>query len=94
SIEEQLPPVLDRLHGAVEHPFPLPEGPARIGMSAGVAVSGGASVDAAALFRSSDEALYRAKARAAEDRWWCRADLIDSEVSGAAAARPRSSRAQ
>ncbi|KQV24613.1 bifunctional diguanylate cyclase/phosphodiesterase [Yonghaparkia sp. Root332] len=68
---EELPLVLERLHRAVETPFSVAEGDETVvGMSAGVAVHTGGATDAAALYRASDDALYRAKSRESAAAWW------------------------
>ncbi|HEU0205974.1 MAG TPA: bifunctional diguanylate cyclase/phosphodiesterase, partial [Pseudolysinimonas sp.] len=71
--------IAERLHEAVETPFPLDDAGSRsIGMSMGVALFPRDGATGRELLRTADAALYRAKRHKGGPRWW------DSSVTGAA----------
>jgi diguanylate cyclase (GGDEF)-like protein/PAS domain S-box-containing protein len=72
ELHAQLDSILARLHRAVEMPFELgAEHPARVGMTLGLAAFPHDGVDADALLRQADAALYQLKARKLDrPSWW------------------------
>ncbi|WP_159620643.1 putative bifunctional diguanylate cyclase/phosphodiesterase [Arthrobacter zhaoguopingii] len=71
TVDEDLPEVLNRLHGAVEEPFQVAGQQVHIGMSMGIALVPQDGTDSRSILLSADEALYRVKGR--EDgnlTWW------------------------
>ena len=72
TVMVQLQGALDRLHSAVETPFDLGEDrSASIQMSLGVALFPDDGVDADALLREADAAMYAAKSgKSSRDSWW------------------------
>lgn len=68
---DDLPPIMNRLHEAVEQPFTVNGHQVRIGMSLGIALVPEDGSDSQSILHSADEALYAAKKRRREDSsWW------------------------
>lgn len=69
---DDLPIVLDRIHGAVETPFDLGDGVlARVGMSLGLTLYPTDDAQPEVLLRHADAALYASKAhKAGRTAWW------------------------
>lgn len=93
SALQQISHVMERLHTIVETPFPIADGEAVLGASAGVAIFPDHSLTASDLYRLGDDALYAAKARGEGERWWVVAQPHGDADSTArsAAARPTAS---
>ncbi len=72
--ENDLPMLLDRLHGVVESPFDLGENrTAQVGMSMGLTLYPADESEPDLLLRHSDAALYSSKAHKADrTTWWSR----------------------
>ena len=72
--EEQLLPLLSRLHRTVEVPFNMGQGSeATVGMTLGLALAPIDSLEADTLLRLADASMYRAKERKGQDAaWWQR----------------------
>ncbi len=70
--QDDLEPVLSRLHEIVQTPFDLPDGhSACIGVSLGLALYPQHGTDAESLIRAADAALYASKTRKADrSSWW------------------------
>ena len=80
---EQLLAVLARLHTAVESPFDLGASqPISVGVTLGLALFPTDGVEASALLRQADSALYRAKAHKFDrTRWWAMASEQPEEAA-------------
>jgi diguanylate cyclase (GGDEF)-like protein/PAS domain S-box-containing protein len=89
NMNEHLPLVLNRIHEAVDEPFPVDGQQVRIGMSMGIAVVPEDGTDSRSILRSADDALYTAKGRTGGTQWWETAahahahPLIEEDVSSA-----------
>lgn len=70
---------LERLHGTVEAPFPLPDDAELVmGIALGLALYPDQGVTEVELLRRADAAMYRAKHREQRDApWWCLATDAD-----------------
>ncbi|MUK00670.1 EAL domain-containing protein [Vibrio cholerae] len=72
---EDLPEILNRVHGVVEEPFPVGDQLVRIGMSMGIVLVPEDGTDSKTILRRADEALYTAKGRPAHSvTWWATAE--------------------
>ncbi|MBU6440943.1 MAG: EAL domain-containing protein [Betaproteobacteria bacterium] len=81
ELHAQLESILARLHRAVETPFELgAEHPARVGMTLGLAAFPQDGVDADALLRQADAALYQLKGRKLERPSWWQLSVRDEDA--------------
>ena len=72
QVVPQLSQALERLHGAVEHPFEVIPGKfVEIDMTMGLALYPRHGIDGDSLMREADAAMYQAKtSKAQRDSWW------------------------
>ena len=79
----QVASILERLHKAVEDPFPLPSGRSlTIGISMGMALYPSSGEDGESLFREAEAALYQSKAsKASRTQWWSMGSILTSAAA-------------